>query len=137
MNISSRCEYACRAVLELAGNESNDEPLTSTTVAARRAIPEQYLVHIMLQLKRAGIVRSVRGARGGYLLAKSPDVVTLRDIVVAIDGPVLEALPSGGAGSEELAPAWREVAQGVEAVMAKVTLRSLLERGRKADMYFI
>ena len=58
-------------------------------------------------------------------------------MIVAIDGPVLEALPSGGAGSEELAPAWREVAQGVEAVMAKVTLRSLLERGRKADMYFI
>lgn len=137
MNISSRCEYACRAAIELARNESTGDPLTATTIAERRSIPEHYLVHILLQLKRAGLVRSVRGSRGGYLLAKPPEQIALRDIVIAIDGPVLESLPVDGAGSEELTTAWKEVAKDVEEVLSGVTLRSLLEQAQKADMYYI
>jgi Rrf2 family protein len=136
MNISSRCEYACRAIIELARNDAG-EPLTATVIAERRTIPEQYLVHILLQLKRAGLVRSVRGARGGYLLAKSTDEITLRDIVAAIDGPVIDPLPVGGSGSEELGPVWREVAAGVDDVLSRVTLRSLLQTAPQADMYYI
>ena len=70
MNISSRCDYACRAIVELAQNAPKETPLTATTIAENRNIPEKYLVHIMLQLKKAGLLTSVRGAQGGYKLAK-------------------------------------------------------------------
>jgi len=94
MNISSRCEYGYRAVLELAQHRDREEPLIIESIAARRGIPEKFLVHILLQLKRAGIVRSVRGAHGGYLLAKPPEAISFLDIVEAIDGPIFGALPA-------------------------------------------
>ena len=58
MNISARCDYACRAAVELAKNNHTGKPLTATLIAENRDIPEKYLVHILLQLKRARIVRS-------------------------------------------------------------------------------
>ncbi len=137
MNISSRCEYACRAAVELGYHASSDEPLTAQTIAERRAVPEKYLVHILLQLKRAGLVRSVRGAQGGYLLAKSPEDITLLDVVTAVDGPILEPLPVDGEGSQELSHAWKSVRKGVESVLSKVTLQAILDRADTGNMYYI
>ncbi|HRZ17439.1 MAG TPA: Rrf2 family transcriptional regulator, partial [Candidatus Hydrogenedentes bacterium] len=93
MNISARCEYACRAMAELALHHGDGAVITVQELANRRHIPEKYLVHILLQLKRAGLVASVRGAQGGYSLSESPDRITLLQIVAAIDGPVLTPLP--------------------------------------------
>lgn len=138
MNISSRCEYACRALVELASQGPVSEPLTAETIAERREIPEKFLVQILLQLKRAGIVSSVRGARGGYLLARTPDEVSLLDIIEAVDGPVLSPLPvQGEAGSEDLKAGWRDVARQIEQVLRATTMRTLLERARKSAMYYI
>lgn len=137
MNISARCEYACRAVVELARYLPNDKPLTSTLIAEKRSIPDKYLVHILLQLKRAGIVRSVRGAQGGYLLARAPEAINLLDIVTAVDGSVLDPLPVSGASSEDITPAWRDVANGISRMLQDVTIQSLLDRSSKADMYYI
>lgn len=137
MNISSRCEYACRSLVELAIHEQDTKPLTAATIAERRSIPEKYLVHILLQLKRAGIVRSLRGAAGGYLLARPADAITLYEVVSAVDGPILDPLPAGGAGSEELAVTWKEVAHNVAAVLEASTIRTILDRSGKANMYYI
>lgn len=137
MNISSRCEYACRAVVELARHENSDEPVTALAIAEKRGIPEKYLVHILLQLKRAGLVRSVRGAQGGYLLGRSPDDITLLDIVESIDGPVLDPLPVDDRSSAELAPTWREIARQVTAVLRAVTVRTILDSADTSHMYYI
>jgi len=137
MNISSRCEYACRAVVELARNQSTQEPLTTTHIAEKRGIPEKYLVHILLQLKRAGIVKSVRGAQGGYLLGLAPEDITVGSILRAIDGPVLEPLPVLDAGGADLVPTWKEIAQGIEAVLDGVTVREIVDRADKSHMYYI
>ena len=136
MNISSRCEYACRAVVELALREHSNAPTTAVFIAEQRSIPEKYLVHILLQLKRVGIVRSVRGAQGGYLLGRSPDDITLLNIVRAIDGPVLEPLPVDDAHGRDLRGAWREVAEGIERVLERVTVRDLMTRAQ-SSMYYI
>jgi Rrf2 family cysteine metabolism transcriptional repressor len=137
MNISSRCEYACRAIVELARHEHTEEPLTAVFIAERRQIPEKYLVHILLQLKRAGFVRSVRGAQGGYLLAQSADEITLLDIIQAIDGPILDPLPVDDAGGADLKPAWRESARGIEEVLRAFRVRDIVDRAAKANMYYI
>lgn len=137
MNISSRCEYACRAIVELACHENSSEPVTAVYIAEKRAIPEKYLVHILLQLKRAGLVKSVRGAQGGYLLAHSPDAVSLHDIVRAIDGAVLDPLPVEDSGGADLAPMWQSVAKSIEDVLAGVTVRDILDQASRSNMYYI
>ena len=137
MNISSRCEYACRAMLELARHGQSIGPLTSEAIAEQRAIPEKFLVQILLQLKRAGIVRSVRGAHGGYLLARKPEDISLLDIIRAVDGPVLSPLPVKDRGSEDLAAGWRLVAVQIEEVLQSTTVRTLIDRAQKSSMYYI
>ncbi|MBI4559073.1 MAG: Rrf2 family transcriptional regulator [Candidatus Hydrogenedentes bacterium] len=137
MNISSRCEYACRAMVELGRHENNELPVTAEYIADRRHIPEKYLVHILLQLKRAGLVRSVRGSQGGYLLARQPEKINMHDIVQAIDGPVLHPLPVKDNQGKDLEPAWREVAFGIGQLLDKLTLRALIDRASKSNMYYI
>jgi Rrf2 family transcriptional regulator, cysteine metabolism repressor len=137
MNISSRCEYACRAMVELALRAPAEETITAQTIAERRSIPEKYLVHILLQLKRAGLVKSVRGAQGGYLLGRVADDVTLSDIVKAIDGPILDPLPAEDDASADLKIAWQEVAGGIDQILSSVTVQDILDRASKADMYYI
>lgn len=137
MNISSRCEYACRAVVELAKNPSASEPMTAQLIAERRNIPEKYLVHILLTLKRAGLVRSIRGAQGGYLLAKSPDEISVGDILRAIDGGVLTPLPVEDEAGQDLAVTWREIGRSIDAILEKITIRDLIERADHVNMYYI
>ena len=137
MNISSRCEYGCRAVIELASHETSAEPMTAEAIASRRQIPEKFLVHILLQLKRAGIVRSVRGAKGGYMLNRAAEDVTLLDVVRAIDGPVLQPLPVSEPGSEDLSLMWRELAAEIEGALKKVSIKDIIDRARQSSMFYI
>lgn len=137
MNVSSRCDYAVRAVLELARHTPSNTPQTATDIAERQNIPEKYLVHILLQLKRAGIVQSVRGAQGGYMLGPSPGAINLLDVITAVDGPILDPLPGGDSPSREVGIVWRKVARGMTEVLSEVTIQSILDEASKADMYFI
>jgi Rrf2 family protein len=137
MNISARCEYACRAIVELGTRFDAQTTVTSQEIAERRHIPEKYLVHILLQLKRAGLVRSQRGSQGGYLLARPPEEVCLLDIVEAIDGGILDPLPVDDSGTAALRPAWEEVAKGIRAVLSETTVRTLMEKASSAEMYYI
>jgi len=123
--------------MELAYRAGAAEPVTVEHIAERRHIPKKFLIHILLQLKRAGIVRSVRGARGGYLLARAPEGISLLDIVRAIDGPVLAPLPVKDAGSSDMAPVWREAARGVADVLQQHTVKDMIERGDRSSMYYI
>ena len=88
MKISARCDYACRAVLELTLAYTSGELLRISDIAASQNIPPKYLVQILIQLKGAGILSSVRGKSGGYRLAKRPDQISVGDVVMAIDGPL-------------------------------------------------
>lgn len=137
MNISSRCEYACRAAIELALHQESQETVTSQMIAERRHIPDKYLVHILLQLKRAGIVRSLRGAQGGYMLAKPAEEITLLDIVDAIDGPVLDPLPADDAQSADMRAAWTEIARRIEEVLRATHVRALADSANASNMYHI
>lgn len=137
MNISARCEYACRAMVELALHQPEGDILTAQAIAASRHVPEKYLVHILLQLKRAGLVHSIRGAQGGYALALSPDQVSLLQIVEAIDGPVLLPLPVDDGQGEEIKSVWGRVADEIGAVLRGISLRQMVEWSGRGQMYYI
>ena len=84
MQITTRSRYSARALLEMARNPRS-APLAIRTIARRQEIPGKYLESLFKQLRIAGLVRSIRGAGGGYALARSPQEVTLWDIVTAVE----------------------------------------------------
>ena len=88
MKVSTRGDYASRALLSLALQADGSKPTSVRDIAERTALPQPYLEQILLALKGAGIVRSKRGVGGGYILARDPAQITLGEIVSAVDGPI-------------------------------------------------
>ena len=89
MKVSTRGDYACRALLSLALQSDGVGPTSVRDIAERTGLPQPYLEQILLALKGAGIVRSKRGVGGGYVLAREPALITLGDVVSAVDGPIV------------------------------------------------
>lgn len=87
MKVSTRGDYASRALLSLALHET-DGPTSVRDIAERTGLPQPYLEQILLALKGAGLVRSKRGVGGGYVLSRPPVEITLAEIVSAVDGPI-------------------------------------------------
>jgi Rrf2 family iron-sulfur cluster assembly transcriptional regulator len=88
VKVSTRGDYASRALLSLALHADESGPTSVRDIAERTALPQPYLEQILLALKGAGIVRSKRGVGGGYVLAREPSRITLGEIVSAVDGPI-------------------------------------------------
>jgi len=87
VNVSTRARYGLRAVADIAAQNS-DSPTQLKDVARRQEISVKYLEQIFAQLRAAGLVRGLRGPRGGYLLSKSPRSIKVREVVEALDGPL-------------------------------------------------
>jgi Rrf2 family protein len=133
MRISAKAEYACVAMLELAGNFADPQPLPIKAIAEAQEIPQNFLVQILLQLKTAGLVLSVRGASGGYQLARSPQAITLADIINAIDdraAAVRSALAKGrhSPAVGVLLSIWQEVQAEEQRALKRITLAELVRR---------
>jgi len=88
VRISTRGDYACRALLSLALHTDEGGPTSVRDIAERTALPQPYLEQILLALKGAGLVKSKRGVGGGYILARDPVDIRLSEIVSAVDGPI-------------------------------------------------
>jgi Rrf2 family protein len=88
MRVSTRGDYACRALLSLALHAGEAAPTSVRDIAERTGLPQPYLEQILLALKGAGLVRSKRGVGGGYILARAPADIRLSDVVSAVDGPI-------------------------------------------------
>ncbi len=88
MKVSTRGDYASRALVSLALHGETDGPTPVRDIAERTGLPQPYLEQILLALKGAGLVRSKRGVGGGYVLARDPGDITLADVVRAVDGPI-------------------------------------------------
>jgi len=89
MKVSTRGDYACRALLSLTLHAENSSPTSVRDIADRTGLPQPYLEQILLALKGAGLVRSKRGVGGGYVLARPAEEITLAQIVSAVDGPIV------------------------------------------------
>ena len=137
MNISGKCDYACRAMIELAARYDTGLPVSSQIIAEQREIPEKYLTHILLQLKRSNLVRSMRGAQGGYSLADDPTSISLLQIIECIDGPVMTPSKMETAAYQELNVLWKSVANEIADLLSGHTLDKMLEMTSKSAMFHI
>jgi len=89
VKVSTRGDYAARALVSLALHTADSGPTSVRDIAERTGLPQPYLEQILLALKGAGLVRSKRGVGGGYVLARPAEDITLADIVSAVDGPIV------------------------------------------------
>lgn len=133
MKISTKGRYALRLMLDLAiHSEGSAVPLRD--VAHRQEISDKYLEQIVTQLSRAGLVRSVRGAGGGYLLTRTPEGYTVGEILRVLEGSLAPVSCADGVGCCERADrcvtveVWREIQAAVDGVVDHLTLADLVRR---------
>lgn len=127
ISITTKSPYALAALVELAG--AGEDPVPIGELARRRDIPAQFLEQLFATLRRAGVVKSQRGVKGGYLFARKPDDVTVLEVIEILDGPL-------GSGSEGI---FAEASGAAREVLAGATIADIAERERAggAQMYYI
>jgi Rrf2 family protein len=145
VELSCKNEYAISALMELAANYSSGEPLQIRQISAQQQIPDRYLEQLLATLRRGGLIKSQRGAKGGYVLAREPWKINLLEVLTCLEGS--DSQPSDddfvpktveGAVIREV---WREAHQASNAVLQRYTLQDLWEKRdsrRQLDiMYYI
>ena len=132
MKVSQKVDYALRALVELAALAPRAEPVRSAEIAERTRVPEKFLEAILVDLRKAGLVESRRGPKGGHRLARVPRAINLAEIREAVDGP-LSLAPQrrgqpGDAADAALRSVWDDVERAVLDALRGVTLDAVLQR---------
>ena len=130
MRISAKVDYAVRAMCELAAHQG-ELPLKAEQIAACQEIPLSYLENILVDLRRAGFVRSLRGQVGGYRMAKPASAITVADVIRAVEGPLAEVR---GIRTEAVTFPGSAAALRDVWLATRVSLRRVLERVSIADI---
>ena len=129
LSITTKSPYAVRALAELA-RSGGAGPVPIGELAKRRDIPVQFLEQLFASLRRAGVLKSQRGVKGGYSFARDPSTVTVLEVVELLDGSL-------GAGAEAI---FGEAAAAARAVLESATIADIVERENRkagAHMYYI
>ena len=136
--MSSKGDYACRALLSLAVHDDESGPTSVRDIAERTGIPQPYLEQILLALKGAGLVRSKRGVGGGYVLARPPSAIRLSEILSAVDGPISlgdfgEPHQDGSCDHEGqcvLLAIWKSAGEQMKGLLDGFTLQAVADAAR-------
>lgn len=137
MRLSLKVEYACRVLARLARTQGDGQWWHIEELARVEAVPANYLVQILNELRRSGLIVSRRGKAGGYALAKAPADVTLHEVVEGVDPDLLSFNLAGQGGSgPQVSKVWREVAMGLSEDLRRRTLRDFLPPDG-GPMYYI
>ena len=152
MSLSTRGEYAARALLHLALAYDLGAPVKTAEIAERQSIPKKYLEQILLLFKNEGILRSRPGLNGGYLLARHPSQITVAEIVRTADGPLAPVRCVSRTAHTRctcaveatcaLRTVWQEARDAMAGVLERTTLEEVASRARTmmracAPMYYI
>lgn len=137
MKLSVKVDYACRVLAQLAKHHGEGRLSHIDELAKLESVPANYLVQILSELRNGGLITSRRGKRGGYVLARAPEKITLYDIVKLIEGDLLEFGGNGdGLSGKRVQQVWREVRATLEAKCRSCTLDTLVARS-PGEMYYI
>lgn len=132
MELSCKTEYTLLALLELTGHYNEGEPLQIRQIAAQQNIPDRYLEQLLATLRRGNIVRSQRGAKGGYILAREPWTITLLDVINCLDGSIAPVSGNKATVTTEASAfvqeTWQEVRDRTNEILQAYTLQDLWEK---------
>lgn len=139
MKLSTKGRYGLRAMVDL-GIHSEHEPVSISSIAARQQISDRYLEQLIGKLKKAGLVSSVRGAQGGYQLARDPGEISAGDILRVLEGDLMSVTCDGdGDGDTPCCEVsdycvtryvWQKVHEGIIAAVDNLTLAELIEQSK-------
>ena len=135
MKLSTRTRYGLRAIIELAEN-GGEAPLQTKVIAGSQDISVKYLEQLMTILRSAGFVRSIRGSKGGYMLAKSPNQIKISDVFDCLEGHVttVECVEDKSfckrAEDCVARQVWAQVQQAIKNVLQSITLQDLVDRAK-------
>jgi Rrf2 family transcriptional regulator, cysteine metabolism repressor len=137
VKLSVKVEYACRALAQIARLHGSGKLAQIENIARVEAIPANYLVQILSELKMGGLIVSRRGKKGGYALARPPDEISIYEVVKLLDGDVLDlgGTPAGLSGRRVRA-AWQEIRRELETRARACTLDQLVVKSAE-EMYYI
>lgn len=136
MKISTRIRYGARAMLELASHYG-EGPIELKEIAKKENISLKYLEQVINPLRAAGLVKSIRGSKGGYSLAKPPAEICLYDVVESLEGPLnlLECLHDSKACQKVPScvtrEIWKEVSEAISKIFHSVTLEDMIHRKKE------
>jgi len=139
VKLSVKSDYAARAVLGLARHHTTGVAVRVEDLAAEQSVPANYLLQILIELKSAGIAKSVRGKEGGYLLGRSPAEISLGDVIRAMHGTIFDtpALADNECPAE-LRNAWKRLQHTIDGAADVITFQQLLDEStQKEKMYYI
>jgi len=134
VKLSNKGRYGVRALYDIAFH-NDGRPTQIREISEREMIPARFLEQIFQDLKRAGLVGSKRGPRGGYHLVKAPSEITLGDVIRALEGPVAvmvsddEARASTRSGPDATASVFHDLAAAVEKCFDSISIADVCERG--------
>ena len=132
-----KLEYACRALVQLAKRYEGSGVSSIEELANVEKIPAKYLAQILSELRNGGLVESRRGKQGGYLLARSPDQISISDVISLIESEMFSKSSSvSGDSGEAIAKAWAEIQERFEEIVRSITLAELAVRENQ-EMYYI
>ena len=143
LDLSAKVEYALLALLELASHHDQKVPLTMSEITAKQPIPERYLEQILTNLRRAGVVQSQRGSKGGFLLVRDPWQITLLEIVTLVEGERKEKESSEAYTLERglVHEIWEQANAASIEVLRRYTLQDMCQeretRTQQSPMYYI
>jgi len=134
MQISTKGRYGLHALVDLALHGSG-QPETIKNIAERCRLPEEYILQIFVVLRRAGIVKSVRGSRGGYILAKAPSEITVGDVLTSLEGPLAPTACILGKKEHSCSRyekcvtriLWEKIKTGIYEVINSITIADLVK----------
>lgn len=137
MKISTKGRYSVTALYELALHYGKG-PVSLKCIARSQGLSENYLEQLMVPLRRAGLVQSIRGAQGGYMLSREPEQITIGEIITTVEGPIAvvdcllteagaEDQPCEKAGDCVTRGIWEKVCASISSVLDNITLRNLMD----------
>lgn len=140
MKLSSKCRYGIRAVLEIARNYQQ-RPTKRKEIASSQNLDDSYLENILIDLKNKNIVTALRGAKGGFVLKKAPEELTLLAVIESLQGDLSPAeclsTPSicDRVDNCVTRPIWQKMKDAQESVLKNVTIKDLLEQEQDGELW--
>ncbi len=136
MNISVKGDYALQALFDLAA-QTRGEPIKIADIARRQKIPQKFLELILAGLKQGGFVESRRGAEGGYMLARSPDQITIGEVLRFIEGSQRTKSRSRRKGDNPFSEMWDRIDRAVSTVVDQTTFADLHRSWHEKNARFV
>jgi len=131
MKLSTKGRYGVKAMVDLAINYG-EQPISIKSISERQSISEYYLEQLFSSLRKAKLIKSIRGAQGGYILNRAPEEITIYDVINVLEGPIeiSDCLEEGSCNKIDCCATrllWKKIKNSIDSVTTSITLKDIVD----------